>query len=455
MTSRRTFLSGTLALLGGGASAAPAAGAPASPPAAASLRHTADGHTPRWAMVMDLRKCIGCQACTVACAMENNVPEGNHRTHVPVYEVETGHGPVPAMLPRMCNHCEEPPCVPVCPVEATFQTEDGIVLVDHDACVGCGYCVQACPYEAGFINHDTGAAGKCTFCIQRLEAGLLAACVETCVGGARVLGDLRDPDSTVSRLLAEHDTRGLKPEAGTRPQVHYIGLDDRLVSEVEIEQGARAPRRAPYPHTPTRRPEPCPESTLFPSTQELAWRPWAVAYFLIIGAAVGAAFVALALRGRGGADAARPALRVAARPGAVGAGAVAGRPAPAGAVPEPLPRHRARIGDVVGGVAAAAVRGLDADRGADRCRRAVAGARPPGAPGHAGFRCGGAGLHRGRDRDRGRAAAVAQCRLSGGPDPDRAIGGGGRGAAGNSARHRDVARSAPGTGGCRRGPRWW
>ena len=238
MTTRRDFLTGAVAQNGG----TEAAQAP-SP----SLRLPADGHTPRWAMVMDLRKCIGCQACTVACAMENNVYEGSYRTHVPVYEIETEFGPVPAMLPRMCNHCENPPCIPVCPVKATYQTEDGIVLVDQDVCVGCGYCVQACPYEARHLDHDSGTADKCTFCVQRLDAGLLPACVETCVGGARVFGDIRDPASAVSRLLAEHDTRNLKPEAGTRPQVYYIGLDDRLVSEVEIEAGARALRQAAGP----------------------------------------------------------------------------------------------------------------------------------------------------------------------------------------------------------------
>ncbi|SMH31676.1 sulfate reduction electron transfer complex DsrMKJOP subunit DsrO [Maritimibacter sp. HL-12] len=242
MTSRRSFLSGGFGLAGA-ASAGPAAAAGAAP-GAASLRAPADGHTPRWGMVMDLRKCIGCQACTVACAMENNLPEGQHRTYVPVYEVDGPHGPVPAMLPRICNHCETPPCVPVCPAGATYKAEDGIVLVDYDACVGCGYCVQACPYEARFLNKKTGTADKCTFCVQRLEAGLLPACVETCVGGARVFGDLDDPQSAAAKLIAAHDTRRLKPEAGTGPQVFYIGLDDRLLEEVEIGAGARALRLA-------------------------------------------------------------------------------------------------------------------------------------------------------------------------------------------------------------------
>ncbi len=101
-------------------------------------------------------------------------------------------------LPRLCNHCDNPTCVPVCPVQATFQREDGVVLVDNERCVGCAYCVQACPYDARFINHETQTADKCTFCEHRLEVGLLPACVESCVGGARVIGDLNDPDSAIS-----------------------------------------------------------------------------------------------------------------------------------------------------------------------------------------------------------------------------------------------------------------
>lgn len=136
------------------------------------------------------------------------------------------------LLPRLCNHCDSPPCVPVCPVQATFQREDGIVVVDNTRCVGCAYCVQACPYDARFINHETQTADKCTFCVHRLEAGLLPACVESCVGGARIIGDIKDPHSRIAQMLHQHhdDIRVLKPENGTAPHVFYLGLDAAFVS---------------------------------------------------------------------------------------------------------------------------------------------------------------------------------------------------------------------------------
>jgi len=196
---------------------------------------------PHWGMLIDTRRCIACQACTIGCAMENALPVGQFRTTVATYAITTGRGSTgTAMVPRTCNHCEEPPCVPVCPVGATFKREDGAVLVDGDKCVGCAYCVQACPYEARFINHDTGKADKCTFCSHRVEAGLLPACVETCVGGARLFGDLNDAGSEISRRMkaAAGRTSVLKPEAGTRPNVFYIGLDNELDGRVAGESAA-------------------------------------------------------------------------------------------------------------------------------------------------------------------------------------------------------------------------
>lgn len=191
---------------------------------------------PHWAMLVDTRRCIACQACTMACSMENASPEGQFRTVVATYAVSTPEGKTGlSVLPRLCNHCEEPPCIPVCPVGATFKRKDGVVLVDGDRCVGCAYCVQACPYDARFINHHTGKADKCTFCSHRLEAGLLPACVETCVGGARIFGDINNPESEISRRLkaADGKTRVLKPEAGTLPNVYYIGLEEHLDGRVD------------------------------------------------------------------------------------------------------------------------------------------------------------------------------------------------------------------------------
>ncbi len=196
---------------------------------------------PRWGMLIDTRRCIGCQACTIGCSMENALPIGQFRTSVATYAVTTADGRSGvSMVPRTCNHCDEPPCIPVCPVGATFKRDDGIVLVDGDKCVGCAYCVQACPYEARFINRETGKADKCTFCSHRVEAGLLPACVETCVGGARIFGDLDDPGSEISRRMkaAQGRTSVLKPEAGTKPNVFYIGLDKDLNGRVQGESAA-------------------------------------------------------------------------------------------------------------------------------------------------------------------------------------------------------------------------
>lgn len=230
--SKRQFLS-KLTGLTAGASLIPVTELHAAPVAGTAGK--------RYGMVIDLRKCIGCQACTVSCSMENLPPIGQFRTTVQQYEVEmeATQQVTQVMLPRLCNHCENPPCVPVCPTQATYQRDDGIVVVDNKQCVGCAYCVQACPYDARFINHDTQTADKCTFCVHRLEVGLLPACVESCVGGARVIGDMKDPDSRISRLLAAHaaDLKVLKPEQGTAPQVYYIGLGEEFVNRIDGQPG--------------------------------------------------------------------------------------------------------------------------------------------------------------------------------------------------------------------------
>ena len=182
---------------------------------------------PHYGMLIDLRRCIGCHACSVACKAEFDVPLGKTRSWVEY--VEKGRYPnvSRSFLPRLCNHCTHPPCVPVCPTGATWKREeDGIVVVDPDICIGCKYCIQACPYDARFLNPVTGVADKCDFCLHRVSQGLAPACVETCIGRARIFGDLNDPDSEISRMIASNPVTVLRQGQGTEPNVYYIAVDD-------------------------------------------------------------------------------------------------------------------------------------------------------------------------------------------------------------------------------------
>lgn len=185
--------------------------------------------TIRYGIVIDLRKCVGCNACTVSCKIEYNVPDGKYRTWVK--EIEKGSYPevIRHRLPRLCNHCDNAPCEKACPVQATYRGENGEILIDYNRCIGCKYCMAACPYDARFVNPVRKTAEKCTFCFHRTQAGLLPACVTTCVGGARVFGDLNDPNSLVSRLIANNPVQVLKPEMNTKPTVYYIGADQALM----------------------------------------------------------------------------------------------------------------------------------------------------------------------------------------------------------------------------------
>ena len=199
----------------------------------------------RLGMVIDLARCIGCNACTVACKIENGTPDGVYFCRV--YTEESGVYPdvKTTYVPALCNHCEDAPCVTVCPTGASGKRDDGIVLVDRDKCIGCRYCMMACPYsnrfflrrgsleasangartpyeEAKWSAYTEGTVVKCTFCAHRVDRGLEPACVVTCPTDARVFGDLDDPDSTVSRLIRERDGKQPLPEAGTNPSVYYL-----------------------------------------------------------------------------------------------------------------------------------------------------------------------------------------------------------------------------------------
>jgi Fe-S-cluster-containing dehydrogenase component len=176
----------------------------------------------RLGMVIDTRKCVGCMDCVVACKTENGVPEGFNRDWI----THTLQGSYPTLSLEIrserCNHCDEPPCVSCCPTGASHVHPTGaVVLVDKDECIGCKACLASCPYDARFIHPD-GYADKCTFCMERVEQGLQPACVAVCPTRCLWFGDLDDPQSDVSRLLASRKHHTLLPEAGTSPRVFYL-----------------------------------------------------------------------------------------------------------------------------------------------------------------------------------------------------------------------------------------
>ena len=176
----------------------------------------------RFGMVIDTVRCVGCMDCVVACKTENDVPEGFNRDWIAT-DV-TGEFPTLHMEIRSerCNHCDEPPCVSCCPTGASHVHDvGGVVLVDADKCIGCKGCIASCPYGARFIHPD-GYADKCTFCIHRVEQGLLPACVAVCPTHCMHFGDLDDPNSEVSQLLASRNHHVLMPEAGTKPRIFYL-----------------------------------------------------------------------------------------------------------------------------------------------------------------------------------------------------------------------------------------
>jgi len=175
-----------------------------------------------YGFVIDNRSCIGCHACSTACKSENQVPLGVNRTWVKY--TETGRYPETQRHFQVtrCNHCENPPCVTICPVSAMYQQADGIVTFDGDACIGCKACLQACPYDAIYIDPDTGTAAKCHYCGHRVEVGLEPACVVVCPTHSIISGDMDDPDSEISRVKAANATSVRKPEQQTRPNVFYV-----------------------------------------------------------------------------------------------------------------------------------------------------------------------------------------------------------------------------------------
>ena len=202
----------------------------------------------KWGMVIDLNKCQpGCTACLDACRVENNVAlHGDNRWDIHwIRKVkvknQVGTKTTEKSVILMCNHCDNPPCAQVCPVQATYKREDGIVIVDHHRCIGCRYCMIACPYNARYFNfkdneewqnkehpkRSHGVAEACNLCAHRLDEGRLPACVEACENlgiGALFVGDLNDPNSRISRLVTNSAVKRIRADLGTEPKVYYIGL---------------------------------------------------------------------------------------------------------------------------------------------------------------------------------------------------------------------------------------
>jgi Fe-S-cluster-containing dehydrogenase component/formate-dependent nitrite reductase membrane component NrfD len=191
----------------------------------------------KYAFVIDQRKCIGCHACTVACKAEHDVPIGVYRTWVKY--IEKGEFPNSRryFLVNRCNHCDNAPCVSICPTKALYKRKDGIVDFDSSRCIGCKSCMQACPYDALYIDPYSHTAAKCNYCAHRTEVGLEPACVVVCPERAIIAGDLQNPDSEISRIVAREPVRTRKPEQGTGPNVYYLGAEETAINpEIAIEE---------------------------------------------------------------------------------------------------------------------------------------------------------------------------------------------------------------------------
>jgi Fe-S-cluster-containing dehydrogenase component/formate-dependent nitrite reductase membrane component NrfD len=250
----------------------------------------------QYGFLIDHRVCIGCHACTVACKSENQVPVGSFRTWVKYTE----SGRFPDVRRNFgvlrCNHCTSAPCVTICPVTALDKRPDGIVDIDRDVCIGCRACMQACPYDAIYLNEDHGAVEKCHFCAHRVEQNLEPACVVVCPEKAIVYGDLHDPQSRIAGMVEDLDTEVRRPEQNTGPNVHYTGHDPLTL----------APGRAARPPTYLWSDRPPPKSEAWPEDlplqpdtrvvldagHKVQWGGPVAAYLVTKGIAAGAAILA-------------------------------------------------------------------------------------------------------------------------------------------------------------------
>jgi Fe-S-cluster-containing dehydrogenase component len=248
---RRDFLEQGAKLAAGTAVLLSAADAAGSSAAVSATPHIEgyDWNDHRYAYVIDTEKCIGCGSCVRACRAENDVPAGFYRTWIERYlvglegsKVDSPDGGIEGFkdaqagfpvtksffVPKMCMHCASTPCVQVCPVGASYRTRDGVVMVDEKSCIGCGYCVQACPYGSRFLNPASHTAEKCTWCYHRITKGLRPGCVEACPTGTRIFGDLKKEGDPVRKILETERVAILQPHHLTEPSCYYLHLDKEV-----------------------------------------------------------------------------------------------------------------------------------------------------------------------------------------------------------------------------------
>lgn len=176
----------------------------------------------RYGMLIDTKKCVGCYACTVACQMQNGLAPEN--AFIRYEEQEKGTYPNVdwKTIPVQCQHCENAPCVTVCPTKARYTRVDGVVLVEEKKCIGCKYCIAVCPYQVNTVDGKKGIVEKCRFCIELVENGGKPACVSTCLTHARIFGDLDDPRSMISQEIIKRKAVPLRPDLETKPKIYYV-----------------------------------------------------------------------------------------------------------------------------------------------------------------------------------------------------------------------------------------